>query len=113
MRILSRPVLGGVTPKTPWRGFPLERHAEERLWRVREGIPQLPVRLPPLVRSCLAQSKHLDFGRELGNVQQRISGALELDDGPLVLPDLLIQCPNGIDVGLAIQPVLQVSRTIP
>ena len=47
-----------------------------------------------------------DFGWELGNVQQRISSAFKLDYGPLMLPDLLIQGPYGIDVGLATQPVL-------
>ena len=40
------------------------------------------------------------FGWELGNVQQRVSSTFEFDQDPLVLSDLLVQNPYGLEIDL-------------
>ena len=45
------------------------------------------------------------FGWELGNVQQTVPSAFELDDDPLVLSDLLLQISDGFDVDLAAETI--------
>jgi len=45
------------------------------------------------------------FWWELRNVQ-RVPSASESFKGHLVLPDLLLQCQYGFDIGLAVKPIL-------
>jgi hypothetical protein len=99
--IPSRPVLEGVAPETP------------KLWGARGDLGPVMANEEEVMGSLLQPAKFTlegdipteniakYFGWELGNVQQRVPSAFELDQGPLMLSDLFIQNQYGFDVDLA------------